>query len=64
MKARLPSPSCGSGYAVDVATNGPGGLWQAREFDYDAIVLDVMLPGTDGFEVCRRLRSPAAGRPS
>ena len=33
------------GYAVDVATNGPDGLWQAREFVYDAIVLDVMLPG-------------------
>jgi two-component system, OmpR family, response regulator len=48
------------GYAVDVSTTGTDGLWQAREFVYDAIVLDVMLPGTDGFEVCRQLRQ--AGR--
>ena len=44
------------GYAVDVASTGTDGLWQAEEFPYDAIVLDVMLPGADGFEVCRRLR--------
>lgn len=44
------------GYSVDVATDGPGAMWQATECDYDAIVLDVMLPGFDGFEVCRRLR--------
>ena len=48
------------GYAVDVASTGPDGLWQASEFVYDAIVLDVMLPGADGFEVCRQLRE--AGR--
>jgi two-component system OmpR family response regulator len=45
------------GYAVDVAHDGTEGLWLAGEQDYDAIVLDVMLPGIDGFEVCRRLRS-------
>ncbi|TMK67878.1 MAG: response regulator transcription factor [Actinobacteria bacterium] len=45
------------GYAVDVALNGTDGLWLATENDYDAIVLDVMLPGLDGLEVCRRLRS-------
>ncbi|MGI5200474.1 response regulator transcription factor [Spirillospora sp. CA-108201] len=44
------------GYAVDVAANGPDAVWQAVENSYDAIVLDVMLPGLDGFEVCRRLR--------
>ncbi|SNS74793.1 response regulator transcription factor [Actinomadura mexicana] len=44
------------GYAVDVAANGPDAVWQAVESPYDAIVLDVMLPGLDGFEVCRRLR--------
>src|SRR2546426_8754049 len=44
------------GYAVDVATDGTNGLWLATENDYDAIVLDVLLPGLDGFEVCRRLR--------
>ncbi len=45
------------GYATDVATNGPDGLWHATEHDYDAIVLDVMLPGMDGFSVCRELRA-------
>jgi two-component system, OmpR family, response regulator len=44
------------GYAVDVATDGPSGLWLATENVYDAVVLDVMLPGLDGVEVCRRLR--------
>ncbi len=44
------------GYAVDVANTGPDALWQATEFRYDALVLDVMLPGMDGIEVCRRLR--------
>jgi two-component system OmpR family response regulator len=48
------------GYAVDVAPNGTDGLWLATENDYDAVVLDVMLPGMDGFEVCRKAR--AAGR--
>jgi two-component system OmpR family response regulator len=48
------------GYAVDVANDGTNGLWLATENDYDAIVLDVLLPGMDGFEVCRRAR--AAGR--
>src|ERR1022692_3773890 len=44
------------GYAVDVANDGPSGLWMAKEFPYGAIVLDVMLPGFDGFELCRKLR--------
>jgi len=44
------------GYAVDLAADGPEGLWYATENQYDAIVLDVMLPGFDGFELCRRLR--------
>ncbi len=48
------------GYAVDVASTGPDAVWQASEFDYDAVLLDLMLPGLDGVEVCRRLRS--AGR--
>ncbi|MCW2801798.1 MAG: two component transcriptional regulator, winged helix family, partial [Propionibacteriaceae bacterium] len=45
------------GYAVDVATTGPDAVWQGVETAYDAIVLDVMLPGIDGFEVCSRLRA-------
>jgi two-component system OmpR family response regulator len=48
------------GYAVDVAATGEDGAWLASENEYDAIVLDVMLPGIDGFETCRRLRG--AGR--
>jgi two-component system OmpR family response regulator len=48
------------GYSVDVATDGTNGLWRATEHDYDAVVLDVLLPGIDGFEVCRQMR--AAGR--
>jgi two-component system OmpR family response regulator len=48
------------GYAVDVVMTGHDGVWMATEVAYDAIVLDVMLPDIDGFEVCRRLRE--AGR--
>jgi two-component system, OmpR family, response regulator len=44
------------GHAVDVAGDGPDGLWLATENPYAAVVLDVMLPGFDGFELCRRLR--------
>jgi two-component system, OmpR family, response regulator len=44
------------GHAVDVADRGEDALWMARAHDYDAIVLDVMLPGIDGFETCRSLR--------
>jgi two-component system, OmpR family, response regulator len=44
------------GHAVDVAGDGPEGLWLATENRYAAVVLDVMLPGFDGFELCRRLR--------
>jgi two-component system OmpR family response regulator len=45
-----------NGYAVDVTYDGESALPMARAVDYDAIVLDVMLPGIDGFEVCRLLR--------
>jgi two-component system, OmpR family, response regulator len=48
------------GYAVDVASNGGEGLWLGTENAYDAVVLDLMLPDVDGFDVCRRLRE--AGR--
>jgi two-component system OmpR family response regulator len=44
------------GYAVDVAEDGEEGLYKARTWDYDAIVLDVMLPKKDGWEVLRELR--------
>ena len=42
-----------AGYAVDPASTGEDGRWMATENDYDAILLDVMLPVSDGFEVCR-----------
>jgi two-component system OmpR family response regulator len=45
------------GHAADVAGTGEDALWMARAVAYDAIVLDVMLPGTDGFAVCRELRA-------
>ena len=44
------------GFAVDVAADGVDGLWMGRENAYDVVVLDLMLPGLDGHEVCRRLR--------
>lgn len=44
------------GYAVDMADNGDDGLFKAETYDYDAIVLDVMLPGLDGWELLKRLR--------
>lgn len=44
------------GFSVDVAFTGDDGLWYARESFYDLIVLDLMLPGRSGFEVCRELR--------
>ena len=45
------------GYAVDTADNGPDGLFNAEGIDYDAIILDVMLPGMDGWEILRHLRA-------
>ena len=45
------------GHAVDVAADGPEGLWLASENTYGAIVLDIMLPGLDGIQVCQRLRA-------
>jgi two-component system, OmpR family, response regulator len=44
------------GFAVDVAPDGDDGLWLATEAAYDAIVLDIMLPGLNGYELCTRLR--------
>lgn len=45
------------GYAVDVAENGNDALWMGQEIDYDAVILDGMLPGMDGFEIVRRWRA-------
>ena len=43
-------------YAVDVAADGDAAVFQAATTDYDAVILDVMLPGRDGFAVCRAIR--------
>jgi two-component system, OmpR family, response regulator len=51
------------GAAVDVARSGEDALWMAPAAAYDAIVLDVMLPGLDGFETCRRLRDDGVWTP-
>jgi two-component system, OmpR family, response regulator len=51
------------GYAVDVAADGPDGLWLATENSYGAVVLDLMLPGLDGIEVCRRMRAAGSWAP-
>ena len=45
------------GHLADVAATGEAAIWMAKATDYDAIVLDVMLPGVDGFEVCGTLRA-------
>ncbi len=45
------------GWAVDVAHDGIDGLWHAREFRYDAVVLDLMMPGLSGWAVCGQLRA-------
>jgi len=45
------------GYSVEVAFNGNDGLWLATEGSYDLIVLDIMLPGRNGYQICADLRS-------
>ncbi len=51
------------GYAADLADRGEEALWMAQAVPYDAIVLDVMLPGADGFEICRLMRGSGVWAP-
>jgi two-component system OmpR family response regulator len=51
------------GHAPDVARIGDDALWMAKAIEYDAIVLDLLLPGLDGIEVCRRLRQDGVWSP-
>lgn len=51
------------GYDVDVVHDGADGLWRAREGSYDAIVLDILLPGMNGFKVCETLRDEGVWTP-
>ena len=53
----------GEGISVDLAHRAEDALWMAGSVSYDAILLDVMLPGIDGFEACRRLRAGAVWAP-
>ena len=52
-----------AGYAITVAHNGIDGLWHAQETTFDAVVLDIMLPGMSGLEVCRRMRAESIWAP-
>ncbi len=51
------------GFATDVARNGVDGLWMAQEGPYDAIVLDILLPGMNGYRVCAELRAAGVWTP-
>ena len=51
------------GHAADIAERGEEALWMAQGAPYDAIVLDVMLPGLDGFATCRKLRADGVWAP-
>ena len=52
-----------AGHVVDCAHNGPGGLHLALTGSYDLIVLDIMLPGMDGYQLCRSLRASGKRTP-
>ena len=52
-----------SGYAVDVVGDGVGAVERLLDKEYDLVVLDILLPGLDGFAVCRRLRADGAAVP-
>ena len=51
------------GFAVDIALTGTDGLWLAREHPYDAIVLDILLPGINGYAICQTLRAEEVWTP-
>jgi two-component system OmpR family response regulator len=53
----------GEGLAADVASRGEDALWMAAASHYDAVVLDIMLPGIDGIQTCRRLRADGIWTP-
>jgi two-component system OmpR family response regulator len=51
------------GMVADVATKGEDAVWMAAATEFDAVILDVMLPGMDGFDTCRRLREDGVWAP-
>jgi DNA-binding response OmpR family regulator len=56
LAAGLRTGLAAEGFAVDLALDGTDGLWMAREHPYDVIVLDIMLPGVNGYRLCSALR--------
>jgi two-component system, OmpR family, response regulator len=63
LAAQLRRALRGAGMATDVAVSGEDALWMAGATRYDVLVLDVMLPGIDGLETCRRLRDDGLRTP-
>jgi two-component system OmpR family response regulator len=63
MAALLRRGLVAEGMSADVAIKGEDAIWMAEATEYDAIVLDVMLPGIDGFAVCRKLREESVWAP-
>ncbi len=63
LAAALARGLAAEGFAVDIADNGEDGLWRATEHPYDAIILDIMLPKLNGYDVCRRLRAAEVWTP-
>ncbi|WP_027943411.1 response regulator transcription factor [Amycolatopsis taiwanensis] len=63
LAASLRAGLMAEGYAVDAAHNGRDGLWLASEHRYAAVILDVMLPGLNGYRVCQRLRAVGDATP-
>ena len=53
----------GEGFDVDVSYDGLDGLWRAREFDYSLVVLDILMPGMNGYQLCRTLREEGSTVP-
>ncbi|TAM68583.1 MAG: response regulator transcription factor [Microbacteriaceae bacterium] len=51
------------GFVTEIANNGIDGLWMAQEHPFDLAILDIMLPGLNGYEVCKRLRAAESGLP-
>ncbi|CAN5459215.1 response regulator transcription factor [soil metagenome] len=51
------------GHVTELATDGITGLWMAQESEFDVVVLDIMLPGMNGYEVCKQLRASNATVP-
>ena len=63
MASLLCSGLSDEGFVVDVAVNGREGVWAATEHAYDVLIIDVLLPDVDGFDVCRQIRSTDTSTP-